>query len=38
MRGTCSAGFTLGPGGAEQVLPVPYQEIHSPIDDAESRI
>ena len=28
MRGTCSAGFRLtGTGGAEQVLPLPYQAI-----------
>jgi acyl-CoA dehydrogenase len=30
MRGTCSAGFKFeGNGEAEQVLPVPYQTIHS---------
>jgi acyl-CoA dehydrogenase len=30
MRGTCSAGFKFeGNGDAEQVLPVPYQTIHS---------
>jgi acyl-CoA dehydrogenase len=29
MRGTCSAGFALtGAGEPEQVLPVPYQDIH----------
>jgi acyl-CoA dehydrogenase len=29
MRGTCSAGFALtGTGAPEQVLPVPYQDIH----------
>jgi acyl-CoA dehydrogenase len=29
MRGTCSAGFALaGSGEPEQVLPVPYQDIH----------
>ncbi len=29
MRGTCSAGFALaGTGEPEQVLPVPYQDIH----------
>jgi acyl-CoA dehydrogenase len=29
MRGTCSAGFGLtGTGAPEQVLPVPYQDIH----------
>ena len=30
MRGTCSAGFVLkGSGEPEQVLPAPYQEIHT---------
>jgi acyl-CoA dehydrogenase len=30
MRGTCSAGFVLtGTGEPEQVLPAPYQEIHT---------
>jgi acyl-CoA dehydrogenase len=30
MRGTCSAGFALtGTGEPEQVLPTPYQEIHT---------
>jgi acyl-CoA dehydrogenase len=30
MRGTCSAGFALiGTGDPEQVLPAPYQEIHT---------
>jgi acyl-CoA dehydrogenase len=30
MRGTCSAGFTLrASGGSEQVLPDPYEKIHS---------
>ena len=30
MRGTCSAGFVLkASGDPEQVLPVPYQEIHA---------
>jgi acyl-CoA dehydrogenase len=30
MRGTCSAGFALaGTGEPEQVLPVPYQDIHT---------
>jgi acyl-CoA dehydrogenase len=30
MRGTCSTGFTLsGTGALEQVLPVPYEKIHS---------
>jgi acyl-CoA dehydrogenase len=30
MRGTCSTGFTLtGSGVLEQVLPVPYEKIHS---------
>jgi acyl-CoA dehydrogenase len=30
MRGTCSAGFTLRAAGeAEQLLPVPYEEIHA---------
>lgn len=30
MRGTCSTGFTLtGTGLPEQVLPVPYEKIHS---------
>jgi acyl-CoA dehydrogenase len=30
MRGTCSAGFALtGSGDPEQVLPAPYQEIHT---------
>jgi len=30
MRGTCSAGFTLdAEGGAEQILPEPYQVIHA---------
>jgi acyl-CoA dehydrogenase len=30
MRGTCSSGYTLkGQGSADQVLPEPYQRIHS---------
>jgi acyl-CoA dehydrogenase len=30
MRGTCSLGFTLrGSGGIDQVLPEPYQKIHT---------
>jgi acyl-CoA dehydrogenase len=30
MRGTCSAGFVLkASGDLEQVLPIPYQEIHT---------
>ena len=30
MRGTCSSGYALkGRGVADQVLPVPYQQIHS---------
>jgi acyl-CoA dehydrogenase len=30
MRGTCSSGYALkGQGGADQVLPEPYQRIHS---------
>ena len=37
MRGTCSAGFVLQGDRAdpEQVLPTPYQEIHTQLDAAD---